>query len=248
MTKQNMPISEKKVQLSEIFTSIEGEGILFGTKTMFVRMAGCHLKCYWCDTSYALAMNSGNAYSINEVKKMIKDHLQNNTYKINFTGGEPLIQYEAVKDLAKFIKEEIGLRTYIESSCYDIDRFNKIISYIDICKIEFKTKDSQAVDIKHYKYLLNNEIECLKTAIDNKKITFIKIVISNSTSIKEFKELIEVIFNTIKCDNLAGFIIQPTSTINEPTVNKLLQFYDLVYPIYNEVRIIPQLHKIIGAR
>jgi 7-carboxy-7-deazaguanine synthase len=108
--------------------------------------------------------------------------------------------------------------------------------------------DSQAVDIKHYRYLLNNEIECLKTAIDNKKITFIKIVVSNSTSIKEFRELIEVIFNTIKCDDLAGFIIQPTSTINEPTVNKLLQFYDLVYPIYNEVRIIPQLHKIIGAR
>ena len=84
MTKQNMPINEKKIRLSEIFTSIEGEGRLFGTKTMFVRMAGCHLKCYWCDTSYALAMNSGNTYSITEVKKMIKDQLQNNTYKINF--------------------------------------------------------------------------------------------------------------------------------------------------------------------
>ena len=115
-------------------------------------------------------------------------------------------------------------------------------------RIEFKTKDSHAVDIKHYRYLLNNEIECLKTAIDNKKITFIKIVVSNSTSIQDFRELIEVIFNTIKCEDLAGFIIQPTSTINEPTVSRLLQFYDLIYPIYNEVRIIPQLHKIIGAR
>ena len=241
MTKQNMPINEKKIQLSEIFTSIEGEGILFGTKTMFVRMAGCHLKCYWCDTGYALAMNSGNTYSIAEVKKIIKEQLQNNTYKINFTGGEPLIQYEAVKDLAKFIKEELGLRTYIESSCYDIDRFNKIIPYIDICKIEFKTKDSQAVDIKHYRYLL-------KTAIQNKKITFIKIVVSNSTSIEELNELIEIIFNTIKPEELAGFIIQPTTNINEPTVDRLLQFYDLIYPRYNEVRIIPQLHKIIGAR
>jgi pyruvate-formate lyase-activating enzyme len=179
---------------------------------------------------------------------MIKDQLQNNTYKINFTGGEPLIQYEAVKDLAKFIKEELGLRTYIESSCYDVNRFNKIISYIDICKVEFKTKDSQAVDIKHYRYLLNNEIECLKTAIENKKITFIKIVVSNSTTINEFKELVEVIFNTIKSEELAGFIIQPTNNINEPTVDRLLQFYDLIYPRYNEVRIIPQLHKIIGAR
>jgi len=243
-----MPIHEKKIQLSEIFTSIEGEGILFGTKTMFVRMAGCHLKCYWCDTNYALAMNSGNTYSIDQVKKMMKEKLQNNTYKINFTGGEPLIQYEAVKDLAKFTKEDLGLRTYIESSCYDINRFNKIIPYIDICKIEFKTKDSQAVDIKHYRYLLNNEIRCLKTAIQNKKITFIKIVVSNSTSIKEFNELIEIIFNTTKSEELAGFIIQPTNNINEPTVDRLLQFYDLIYPRYNEVRIIPQLHKIIGAR
>ena len=243
-----MPIHEKKIQLSEIFTSIEGEGILFGTKTMFVRMAGCHLKCYWCDTNYALAMNSGNTYSIDQVKKMMKDQLQNNTYKINFTGGEPLIQFEAVKDLAKFTKEELGLRTYIESSCYDVNRFNKIIPYIDICKIEFKTKDSEAVDIKHYEHLLNNEVECLRTAIENKKITFIKIVVSNSTTVKEFKKLIEIIFNTVKSEELAGFIIQPTNNINEPTVDRLLQFYDLIYPRYNEVRIIPQLHKIIGAR
>ena len=243
-----MPIHEKKIQLSEIFTSIEGEGILFGTKTMFVRMAGCHLKCYWCDTNYALAMNSGNTYSIDQVKKMMKEQLQNNTYKINFTGGEPLIQYEAVKDLAKFTKEDLGLRTYIESSCYDINRFNKIIPYIDICKIEFKTKDSEAVDIKHYEHLLNNEVECLRTAIENKKITFIKIVVSNSTTVKEFKKLIEISFNTVKSEELAGFIIQPTNNINEPTVDRLLQFYDLIYPRYNEVRIIPQLHKIIGAR
>lgn len=60
--KQNMLIKNKKVQLSEIFTSIEGEGIFFGTKTMFIRMAGCHLKCYWCDTDYALSMKIGRAH------------------------------------------------------------------------------------------------------------------------------------------------------------------------------------------
>src|SRR5712691_9557054 len=82
------------IQLSEIFTSIEGEGILFGTKTLFVRMAGCPLKCRWCDTSYALPMYSGNSYSLEYVKKLITDHLKPFTYKVNFTGGEPLVQYE----------------------------------------------------------------------------------------------------------------------------------------------------------
>src|ERR687897_902613 len=76
--------SNDRVQLSEIFTSIEGEGPYFGTKTIFVRMAGCHLNCHWCDTTYALAMNSGKSYSVDEVKDLIIKELRPNTYKINF--------------------------------------------------------------------------------------------------------------------------------------------------------------------
>jgi 7-carboxy-7-deazaguanine synthase len=52
----------------------------------------------------------------------------------------------------------------------------------------------------------------------------------------------------IKATALAGFIIQPSYGIDEPTVERLFNFYDIVYPIYNDVRIIPQLHKAIGAR
>src|ERR671916_1474568 len=88
-------------KLSEIFTSIEVEGILVGTKTMFVRLAGCPFKCHWCYTPYALPMDSGIEYSIEEVKEIISKSLQPNTYKINFTGGEPLVQHEAVIELAK---------------------------------------------------------------------------------------------------------------------------------------------------
>jgi len=43
-----------KVQLNEVFVSIEGEGIFAGTKTLFIRFSGCHLRCYWCDTKYSL--------------------------------------------------------------------------------------------------------------------------------------------------------------------------------------------------
>ena len=70
-----------RVQLKEIFTSIEGEGPYFGTKTLFVRMSGCHLHCYWCDTTDALAMNSGNSLSVDEAKDLIIKELQPNTYK-----------------------------------------------------------------------------------------------------------------------------------------------------------------------
>jgi 7-carboxy-7-deazaguanine synthase len=235
------------IQLSEIFTSIEGEGILFGTKTLFVRMAGCPLKCRWCDTSYALPMYSGNSYSLEYVKKLIADHLKPFTYKVNFTGGEPLVQYEAVIDLAKFVRER-GLRTYLESACYDSDRFAKLLPYIDICKVEVKMSDSKVVDMNHYDNLLQNEIRCLRTSVKNHKITFIKIVVTNSTDIKEFAGLVENIFQNVSSADISGFVIQPSDRIDEPTTERLLQFYDIVCASYREVRIIPQLHKQIGAR
>ncbi|TLY07623.1 MAG: 7-carboxy-7-deazaguanine synthase QueE [Thaumarchaeota archaeon] len=236
-----------RIKLSEIFTSIEGEGILFGTKTMFVRMAGCPLKCHWCDTPYALPLDSGSDYSIDSAKELISKNLHVNTYKVNFTGGEPLVQHEALIELAKFVKGK-GLRTYLESACYDATRFAKVLAYIDLVKIEFKLRDSKVVDEKHYGSLLRNELDCLKLAISSGKTTYIKVVVTNSSSLKEFKELVREVFSFTKPAEIAGFIIQPSYKIDEPPLDVLFGFYDAVYPLYDQVRIVPQLHKIIGVR
>lgn len=236
-----------RAKLSEIFTSIEGEGILFGTKTMFVRLAGCPLKCHWCDTPYALPMDSGIDYSIDEVKELISNSLQPNTYKVNFTGGEPLVQHEAVIELAKFVKQK-GIKTYLESACHDTERFAKVLSHIDLVKVEFKLKDSKVVDEKYYGSLLASELDCLKLAIRSGKITYIKVVVTNSSSLKEFKELVHEVFRVAKQGEIAGFIIQPSYRIDEPTLDVLFGFYDAVYPVYDQVRVVPQLHKAIGVR
>lgn len=236
-----------RAKLSEIFTSIEGEGILFGTKTMFVRLAGCPLKCHWCDTPYALPLDSGSDYSIDEVKDLISKKLHPNTYKVNFTGGEPLVQHEAVMELAKFVRSK-GIKTYLESACYDSTRFAKVLPYIDLVKIEFKLKDSKVIDEKHYGSLLKNELGCFRMAVDGGKTTYIKVVVTNSSSLKEFKELVREVFSMAKPAEIAGFIIQPSYKIDEPTLDVLFGFYDAVYPLYDQVRIVPQLHKIIGVR
>jgi 7-carboxy-7-deazaguanine synthase len=235
-----------KVRLFEIFTSVEGEGILYGTKTLFVRLAGCPFTCFYCDTKESLPLDSGTEYTIEEANQLVDSNLKNQTYKVNFTGGDPLIQHEAVALLAKHIQDK-KIPTYLESSCFDVDRFNHVLPFIDIVKIEFKTKDSAFVDSKHYEKLITHTMKCLESSVQAKKITYIKIVVSLKTQLSEFKELVNQIFNIISKDNIDGFVIQPTYGVSEPSLDLLLDLYDIVYPHYIDVKVVPQLHKFINA-
>lgn len=234
------------VRLFEIFTSVEGEGILYGTKTLFVRLAGCPFKCFYCDTKDSLPMDSGKEFTIEEACILIEKNLEKNTYKVNFTGGDPLVQSRAVSEMAQFVRTK-NIPTYIESSCYDSKKFAEVLPFFDYIKIEFKTRESEFVDLEHYSKLLENELKCLNYAVESKKPTYIKIVISSKTEIEPFKNLVEQIFNSIIAKQVAGFIIQPSYGIAEPSLKHLFNFYDAVYPYYKEVRIVPQLHKFIGA-
>ncbi len=235
-----------KIRLFEIFTSLEGEGILYGTKTLFVRLAGCPFKCFYCDTKEALPLNSGQEYTVEEACKLIEKNLQKNTYKVNFTGGDPLVQSEGVAKMAKFVKAK-KIPTYLESSCYDSRRFAQVLPYMDYIKIEFKTLESEFVDSKHYSKLLENELKCLEHAVNSKKTTYIKVVINSQTKLEPFKALLDKIFKNTSKAKIAGFIIQPSYGIAEPSLKQLLKFYDVVHSYYDKVRIIPQLHKFIGA-
>lgn len=235
-----------KVRIFEVFTSVEGEGILYGTKTLFVRLAGCPFKCFYCDTEDALPLSSGNEYEIEDACKVVKEKLEDNTYKVNFTGGDPLIQSDAVAQMAQYVNS-INVYTYLESSCFDSDKFKKILPFIDFAKIEFKTIDSKFVDEQHYYRLVENALECLRSSVAKNKTTYIKIVVSSKTDSKSFSDLVNKIFQSVSKSNLAGFVIQPTYGIAEPNLSLLLKLYDIVYPYYNEVRVVPQLHKFIGA-
>ena len=234
------------VRLFEIFTSIEGEGILYGTKTLFVRLAGCPFSCFYCDTPESLPPDSGREYTIRQACDLIDSSLQNKTYKVNFTGGDPLIQHEAVAELAKHVQKR-QILTYLESSCFDSERFLHVLPFIDIAKIEFKTIDSNFVDSEHYPQLVSSAIKCMEHSMSSKKTTYIKIVVSSKTAPSDFEALIAQIFSKTSKDKISGFIIQPTYGASEPTLELLLDLYDMVYPYYNQVKVVPQLHKLIGA-
>lgn len=235
-----------KVRLSEVFTSIEGEGILYGTKTLFVRLAGCPFACFYCDTPESLPPDSGTEYTIEQARGLIDSGIQDRTYKVNFTGGDPLIQHEAVAELARHVQGK-RVPTYLESSCFDSERFGHVLPFIDIAKIELKTRDSGFVDPGHHSRLIENAVRCLELSVSSKKTTYVKIVVSSKTSPDDLEAMAGQIFSRVSRDEISGFVIQPTYGTAEPSLELLLGLYDAVYPYYGEVRVVPQLHKLIGA-
>jgi 7-carboxy-7-deazaguanine synthase len=87
------------VKVSEIFYSIEGEGIEIGRPEIFIRLAGCNLRCTWCDTKYAL--ENGKEMSI---KKIVNEVKKYPCKSVSITGGEPLLQKEELLELIKQLK------------------------------------------------------------------------------------------------------------------------------------------------
>lgn len=235
-----------KVRIFEIFTSIEGEGILYGTKTLFVRLAGCPFSCFYCDTAEALPADSGTEYDIQDALDIVTQNIQPNTFKVNFTGGDPLVQHRAVARMARHIKT-LNIATYLESSCFDSERFDHILPYIDYTKIEFKTPDSEFVASVNRAALQENAMRCLEHAAACPGRVYIKVVVSDRTSTDYIRALAEEAFQRAPPDSVSGFVIQPTWGVAEPSLESLLEMYDSVYPLYEQVRIVPQMHKYIGA-
>lgn len=75
--------------LNEIFCSIQGEGINAGKPAIFVRFAGCNLKCSWCDTDNTAKKTMTEENLFTEILRLNKKH---RAWLVVFTGGEPTLQ------------------------------------------------------------------------------------------------------------------------------------------------------------
>ena len=74
------------MKVSEIFVSIEGEGIRTGLAAVFVRLFGCNLRCSYCDSMYAVEGNDYTQMSVEEIMAAIE---KNGIRHVTLTGGEP---------------------------------------------------------------------------------------------------------------------------------------------------------------
>lgn len=92
------------MKISEIFRSLQGEGRYAGNPSVFIRFAGCNLRCKFgnsiCDTPYASYSPEINRMTLKEVDAKLNELVQDSD-DIVITGGEPSMHFEAIMELSK---------------------------------------------------------------------------------------------------------------------------------------------------
>jgi 7-carboxy-7-deazaguanine synthase len=98
-----------KLNVCEIFKSIQGESTFSGSVCSFVRLTGCNLRCSYCDTTYAFT--EGNEFTLEEIVQSVLTH---KTRLVQITGGEPLIQENTPELCRRFL--DLGYTVLVETN------------------------------------------------------------------------------------------------------------------------------------
>ncbi len=100
------------MQVIEIYRSVQGESSLAGRPCVFIRLAGCNLRCLWCDSEYTFS--GGSRMSLDEVLAEVQ-RLAKPPELVELTGGEPMLQErEAVPLMAQLVAA--GYEVMLETS------------------------------------------------------------------------------------------------------------------------------------
>lgn len=100
------------MRLNETFISIQGEGPQSGIRSLFIRLSGCNLKCPFCDTKYASLYVD---VSVKEITKLIERAHKMGVRNVIWTGGEPSLQIDEVKDAIASV-EKLKMTHAIETN------------------------------------------------------------------------------------------------------------------------------------
>ena len=248
-------MSERRTEIVELFSSIQGEGLLVGLRQAFLRFHGCNLACSYCDTRHGehpgtalLEATPGRRDFIPEPNPVALEKVVDTLnlwlrgwpgihHSISITGGEPLINVEVLREWLPELQRLLPI--YLETNGILYHVLEELIPNIDFISMDIKLPSSSGcTDLweKHREFL----------QVASQKTVFIKMVICDATEdweVTRASELIADIDPAISC------ILQPV-TCNDGTVGirplRMLELQEIAAGLLADVRVIPQTHKFIG--
>lgn len=239
----------RTAKITEIFESIQGEGLFIGEKQIFIRFSGCNLNCSYCDTD----TTRGKEYTVDELLAELDNFNKDIVHSVSLTGGEPLLHYEFLSEfMPKFKQKFPEIKLYLETNATLPDKLENILEYTDIISADIKLKssggnfDSMDLHEKFFKKVREYRVHCATTKQFEctDKTLFAKIVFDENITDEEIK----------KCSELGDkykfyLILQPKMNKLNPAVlpNVIQKTFDKFLKHYKNVRVIPQSHKLINV-
>jgi len=232
------------LKVNEIFVGIQGEGLNIGMPQLFIRFWGCNLRCSWCDTPYsyepkgyldeeAVKMWRFSAYQEYSVKELFEEISKISTLKaVCITGGEPLVQpRDELRELLRLLGDYGYYRhLFTNGTIYDEDIFEEC-NFI-------------SMDMKPPSSKMKSEIGCLRNLnlrYDNGFQCEVKVVI------KDLDDFVFALKHVIPIARMP-VILQPEGKEDSILSGKLIQQIKnwVLSQELNNVRVLPQLHKLYG--
>lgn len=244
--------------VAEIFSSVQGEGILVGCRQVFIRLQGCNIRCAFCDTpadksdfcrieqhpGYKDFRTIPNPLTAYEVVAAVQTYDLSIHHSISITGGEPLLWTSFIKELIASLNNSAKVSTkygiYLETNGTLPERLAEVIDLIDIVGMDIKLPSVSGLPPfweEHGRFL--------KVAVQ--KQVFIKVVVGEGTTEAEIEQAAGLISDYGK--GLA-MIIQPVSPagsgIKSISPGRALYLQQLALRKLTNVLIIPQTHKMMN--
>ena len=196
------------MRINEIFHSLQGEGILAGVPSTFIRLPGCSLRCKWCDTKYAWELTAGIHYNIDKIIQTVQ---QNQADFLVITGVEPMIN----EDLPELIKQLKTTQKHITIETAGIAFIPDMPC--DLMSISPKLTNS-VPDDPEFAAIQENarlDIAILSELIDNYNYQ-LKFVVDSENDMEEIGETIEKLGNV----DLKKVMLMPQAKTRDELLSK----------------------------
>jgi 7-carboxy-7-deazaguanine synthase len=222
-----------KAKISEIFDSIQGEGLYMGERHVFVRFFGCNIQCRYCDTRPERFVEYEPEALLEAVKRY-----QRVAGVVSYTGGEPLLQKDFLKEMMPLALKN-NFRNYLETNGTLPDALAEVINYVNVIAMDVKLPSSTGVEPfwdVHKRFL----------KIAQKKDVFVKAIVCESTTDADIHQLICMIQDT----NLAvSLVLQPDSSADiEVLKPKIEKYVSWCTSEGIATCFIPQMHKLLSVK
>jgi organic radical activating enzyme len=246
-------------QLTEVFSSYQGEGPYVGERQLFVRFSHCHLKCTYCDTSMSNAHGQCNVIHHDEHQQLITRQVPNPftpdsftallqeewaraAHKhVSLTGGEPLLYHKLLADVLPELHTTMPM--YLETSGTQPDLLAPIAPWLNTVAMDIKLPSATGEQ-----FYIDEHKAFLSVCQAHQLFTFTKLVVNNHVTADELDAVVEIMHPH---RNEVTVFIQPESNLTKPGINlnidKLFAIEETLSKRGLNVRVVPQTHKMLNV-